>query len=346
MATIIITGGSGFFGGILKKRILDDGFTCVNVDVESDYESHERLISIKKNIVDDDVLDKLCEEYRPLAIMHIAALLTHAVKDQGELFRQNVEGTRKVAMAAAKHGVKTVVFTSSNALFGGTSTDQLITELDEPRPAEEYGRSKLESERILLSYSDQFNSVIFRCPNIMDAGRLGLLAILFAFIDEGRKVWVVGDGNIRHQCVYAGDVADACMKALSYDRSDVFNIGSENVSTFREMFEYVVRKANTGARVRQFPKRTAILAMRLSYALRISPLGQYQYRMLVEPFEFDISKIRAQLGWHPTLTNQEILYKSYEYYHGHRDEILSRKGVSAHRQVAKMGVIRVLKLFS
>ena len=346
MDTILLTGGSGFFGSILKQRILNDGYKCLNIDIEDDELTHPNLVSIKGNILDEHLLKSVCREHKPVAIMHVAALLTHAVKDQAFLYNNNVESTRRVAEAAAAEGVHKVIFASSNALFGGASKDRLIVEDDEPKPAEEYGQSKLDSETILLSYSDKFHSVVFRCPNIMDAGRLGLLAILFAFIDEGRKVWVVGDGNVRHQCVYAGDVASAFMMALNYDRTNIFNIGSDDVSTFKEMFEFVVSNSNTGARVRQFPKSIAILAMKLSYVLKISPLGQYQYRMLVEPFEFNTARIKKELGWSPTLTNKDILDKAYNYYHDNKIEILNRKNVSAHKQPAKMGVIRVLKFFS
>ena len=60
----------------------------------------------------------------------------------------------------------------------------------------------------------------------------------------------------------------------------------------------------------------------------------------------DASRARDVLGWEPTLTNGEMLLKSYRYYHRNRQEIAARKDVSAHRQATKMGVIRVLKFLS
>ncbi len=83
----------------------------------------------------------------------------------------------------------------------------------------------------------------------MDSGRLGLLSILFEFIDEGRKVWTVGGGANRYQFIYAQDLADACLKAATHPRSDLFNIGSDNVKTMAETYRYVIEQANTGARV-------------------------------------------------------------------------------------------------
>ncbi len=61
---------------------------------------------------------------------------------------------------------------------------------------------------------------------------------------------------------------------------------------------------------------------------------------------FDTSKIKRLLGWRPTLTNEQMLWRAYQYYSENRKDIESRKDVSAHRKGAKMGVIRILKWVS
>ncbi|MGI9252087.1 MAG: NAD-dependent epimerase/dehydratase family protein, partial [Pseudohongiellaceae bacterium] len=195
-------------------------------------------------------------------------------------------------------------------------------------------------------YASDFSTVIIRCPTIMDEGRLGLLAILFEFIDEGRKVWVVGGGDNVYQFIYAQDLIAACKLALDYHQSDIFNIGSDDVKPFRDVYNFVIEKAATGARVASLPKRPALLAMKLAYWLKLSPLGPYQYKMIAEDFVFDTSKIKRAPNWKPTYTNEEMLYKAYDYYHKHSADIRNRKDVSAHKQATEMGVIRVLKWFS
>jgi nucleoside-diphosphate-sugar epimerase len=221
-----------------------------------------------------------------------------------------------------------------------------VREDDPPRPAEIYGRSKREAEKILAEFSSSFRTIVIRTPTIMDSGRLGLLAILYEFIFEGRRVWVVGDGGNRYQFVYAGDLADACCRGFQSDISGTFNVGSDNVKTLREVYQFVIDRAKTGARVASLPKPLVLPAMKILYRLGLSPLGPYQYKMIAEDFEFDTSKIRSALGWRPTLTNEEMLWKAYEYYAAHRDEILRRRDVSAHKQAAKMGAIALLKRIS
>jgi dTDP-D-glucose 4,6-dehydratase len=68
--------------------------------------------------------------------------------------------------------------------------------------------------------------------------------------------------------------------------------------------------------------------------------------MIAEDFSFDTSRIKKELGWRPSLKNEEMLWLAYQYYAAHYDEINHRVGVSAHRQAAKMGIIRLLKWLS
>ena len=85
------------------------------------------------------------------------------------------------------------------------------------------------------------------------------------------------------------------------------------------------------------------LCMEICFKLGISPLGPYQYKMISANFVFDTTKIKEKLDFKPTLSNEEMLLKSYKYYHENRKEIESRSDVSAHNKNAKMGVIRLLK---
>lgn len=344
---ILLTGGAGFFGELLKKELLAKGYECVSIDLEKDTVKHPRLTSIQGDIRDMDTLEAIAQIHKFDAIFHVAAILAHAVKDKNFLWTSNVDGTRNIAELAHKHKIPKVVFTSSNCLWG-ESFERPVREDDPPKPVEIYGQSKWEGEKILLDkkYRNSFDAVIFRCPTIIDAGRLGLLAILFEFIDENRKVWVVGGGSNRYQFIYAADLISAFVKALDYKKTAVFNIGSDDVPTFREAYDYVIQKSGGKARVANFPRSIAIPLMQLAYALKLSPLGPYQYKMIAESFVFDTANIKKELKWKPTLTNQDMLYKAYKYYHDNIGDIKGRTDVSAHKQAAKMGVIRVLKWIS
>jgi UDP-glucose 4-epimerase len=345
MSACLITGGAGFFGSILKQRLLDRGQDCVSIDFEKDELIHPNLKSVQGDIRDRALMERLFAEYRFHTIYHCGAVLAHAMASRKYLWSCNVDGTQVVADMAEKFGAQQVVFISSNCLWA-QNFGRPVTEDDIPSPVEIYGLSKWEGERILQAKDGHFNSTIIRCPTIMDEGRLGLLSILFEFIHEGRKVWVVGGGHNVYQFIYAPDLASACIAGSDRRVRGVFNIGSDNVRPFRDVYQYVIDRAATGARLASLPRTTTLMAMRLAHWLRVSPLGPYQYRMIAEDFVFDTTRIKSCLDWQPTLTNEEMLWKSYKYYHDNRRAIAARKNVSAHRQAAKMGAIRLLKWVS
>lgn len=345
MAEILVTGGAGFFGGILKRRLLSEGHRCVSIDLQPDDDHHSSLTSIQGDIRDHAVVEQLFANHRIATVFHCAAILAHANHSENFLWSSNVEGTRVVADAARRHGSGRIVFTSSNCLWG-QSFSHPVGEDQPPDPVELYGRSKLEAERILSQYAGDLPVITVRCPTIIDSGRLGLLAILYEFIDENRTIWTVGGGANRYQFIYAQDLADACVRMLTYDRSNVFNIGSDDVKPMRDVYRYVIDHAGSRSRVSALPKTSAILGMKLAYHLGISPLGPYHYKMIAEDFLFDTTRIKQSLGWSPTLTNEQMLLKSYEYYHANRAALTCRQDVSDHRKPADMGIIRVLKWIS
>ena len=343
----LVTGGNGYFGRLLIPALLEQGFSCINIDQREEITLDPRVGFIKADVADPQALQAALKWGRPDVVFHLASQIDFAVKSQRSLFHNNVESTRAVANFAKTNRVAKVIFTSSNSVYLGNRLQRPITEADPPIPTDEYGASKVESEKILEACASYFDAVSIRCPNIMDAGRLGMLSILFDFIREGRKCWVLGDGKIRHQCIYAQDLIDACLKAVEHQGSNVFNIGSDNVPSIREMYQQVIDRAGTGARVASLPAWFALPAMKLAHRLGLSPLGEYQFRMLTLDFVFDTAKIKSELAWSPTLDNSQMLYTAYQYYLAHRQEILQSDNLSANRQaIKKLGIIRLLKIIS
>jgi UDP-glucose 4-epimerase len=345
MQTIFLSGGSGFFGGILKRTLLERGYKVVNFDLIADPDRHPNLVSIQGDLRDAKLVDETFATHGFVAAMHIAAMLAHGAHvDNDLIWTSNVDGTRNIADACRAHGVKKLVFTSTNCLWA-RNFGRPVREDDAPEPIEVYGRSKAAAE-LLLSEYPELNVVIIRCPTIIDEGRLGLLSILFEFIREGRKVWVVGRGDNHYQFIYAADLADACIRALDYNRSNLFHIGSDNVTSLRQVYEGVIAKAGTKSRVASLPEAPTLAAMKLAHVLKISPLGPYHYKMIAEDFMFDTTRIKRELNWQPSLSNEQMLARAYDYYFRNKADIDTRTDVSAHNKSAEMGVIRLLKWIS
>lgn len=110
MKTVLITGGAGFLGELLKKHLLEREFNCVSIDLEKDYFFHPNLISIQGDIRDNILLENIFNKHNFDAIFHCAAILAHAVKDNSFLWSSNVDGTRNIAEFAKKYCIKKVIW--------------------------------------------------------------------------------------------------------------------------------------------------------------------------------------------------------------------------------------------
>lgn len=345
MPVALVTGGSGFLGSLLVAKLLEDGWTCTNIDLQPSELSHPRLLSIQGDIRNDTDMRMCFASSKPDVVFHCAAILAHGSSDDSFLWTSNVDGTRSLVEHARANKVGKLVFTSSNCLWGDP-LHRPVREDDEPRPAELYGRSKWEGEKILERAREFMDVTVFRCPTIIDAGRLGLLTILFEFIAENRRVWVVGSGDNRYQFIYAPDLIDGMLRGAAMSGSGLFGIGSDRVMTLREIYSHVIRESGSSSEVASLPRGLSLLGMKAAYRFGVSPLGPYHYKMIAEDFEFDTSLIKSRLRWAPTFTNEQMLLRAYQYWKAHRAEIASRRAASAHRQPAKMGVIRALKWVS
>ncbi len=348
MATYLVTGASGFFGGILKRRLLREGHAVVNIDLQRDEDAGlPQLTSIQGDLRDSALVEKAFSEHQFDAVFHCAAQLAHGSRlDEHLLWTSNVDATVLLAETARAHGVKPFVFVSTNCLWASNLGHPVQEDVDIPAPIEIYGRSKLEAEQRLQAFANDLNVVTLRVPTIMDEGRLGLLTILYEFIDDDKTVWVVGDGGNQYQFIYADDLATACIQAAAHGRSSLFHLGSDHVKSMRAVYESVIREGGSRSRVRSLPKAPTIAAMMAAHKLRISPLGPYHYKMIAESFVFDTARAKRELGWQPTLTNEQMLLRAYGHYRDHRAEIHGRTEASAHRKPAGMGVIRLLKWLS
>lgn len=347
MDKVLITGGAGFFGSLLKEYLLRQGYQCVIYDLLEDRSNLPNLIGVIGDVTNPRDLHRCISEYGPFAcVYHLAAQLAHEVTSKQVLWESNVDGTKNVAEACLKYNIPKIVYTSSNCIWG-EPLGHPVREDDAPNPKEIYGKSKWEGEKILLKFKDDLNFTIIRCPTIISAGRLGLLAILYEFIDEDRNIYVIGSGDNVYQFIYSNDLSEACYLSSKEKKSEVYNIGSDNVKSLREIYQFIIDKSGSKSKIRSLPKSPAIMALKIAHALRISPLGPYHYRMIAEDFIFDTNKIKSSLGWSPTKTNEEMLFEAYKYYKEHKNDISNpTANTSPHQHKAEMGIIKIIKYFS
>jgi nucleoside-diphosphate-sugar epimerase len=337
--TVLVTGGSGYFGTVLVDRLVSEGSRVRIFDVNVPASRPGPVELVRGDVRDRDALRDACVGVD--VILHNVAQVPLA-RDRA-LFRSvNVVGTANVLLAARAAGVAKVVHTSSSAVFGIPEANP-VTEETRCRPLEAYGRAKLEAEVLCREAADSgLDVTIIRPRTILGHGRLGIMAVLFEFVAEGAPVFVLGGGANRYQFVHAADLADACLRSARREKPAVYNVGAADFGTMRDTLEALVDHAGTGSRVRSLPARPARAAMHALSAAGMAPFVPYHWLLYGESLWFDITRARTELQWEPRHSNAAMVVESYEWFLAHRRE-LTAAGGSHHQSPVRLGLLRLLK---
>ena len=309
----LVTGGAGFFGTHLIRRLLEAGITVRALDLlplpDPDFSPHVEVI-------EGDVRDPTAVG-RAVAgvdlIYHAAALVP--ITRAGRMFRAvNVEGTRQVLEAARRAGVGHVVHISSSAVYG--IPKRVPVDEDAPyNPLGAYERSKVEAERLCEAYRARGLTVtILRPSTIVGPGRLGILEVLFEWIHRGRPVYILGSGSNSYQLVSTRDFAEVCLLVGARGTGDDFNIGAADFGTLREDLEALIRHAGTASHVVSVPPIFVRYGLQILDWLRLSPFVQWHYRTIDRNFYVDTAKARRVLSWKPKDSNVAILCQAYDWF--------------------------------
>lgn len=341
---VLITGGSGYFGCLLRDRLVERGdrvriFDLIDADdraaaVEYVKGDIRDLTAVRAALQDIDVV------YHNVAQVPVA-------KDRRLFWSVNLGGTENLLAATSETGVRKIVHTSSSAVFGVPPRNPVDESID-PQPAEAYGEAKLAAEKAVMRFveSHGLDVTIIRPRTILGHGRLGIFQILFDWVEEGRNVPVLGKGDNIYQFVHADDLADACIKAADRPGFSIYHIGAEEFGTMRETLEALCAHAGTGSRVYSVPMALAVAGMRLTSLLGLSPLGPYHSLMYGRSLYFDTSRAREELGWRARASNARMICESYDWYLQHKNEVTGRSGRSHHRSAMRQGVLAWIKKLS
>ena len=343
MIKALVTGGAGYFGELLTRRLLERGYSVRIFDVNRLSDNYPNADAVQADIRDANAVMRACGGID--VVFHNVAQVPLA-KDKRLFWSVNRDGTKNLLEACAHQAVKKMIYTSSSAVYGIPNANP-VTEETAPAPTEEYGRAKLAGETLCWEYARKDLDVsIIRPRTIMGYGRLGIFQILFEWIHQGKNIPVLNGGKNIYQFVHAADLAEACIQASTLRGPDAFNCGTDRFGTMREVLEHLCRHAGTGSKVKSLPMWPMMAAMNLSSALGISPLGSYHASMYGRSIYFDISKAHTQLGWVPRYSNNEMFVESYEWYLSHRGAVLAAKETtSRHRSAVEQGVLKLLHWF-
>jgi nucleoside-diphosphate-sugar epimerase len=317
-----ITGGAGFLGLHLARRLLADGRAVRTLDLAplDDAELERDVEELRGDVRDRDAVGRLVEGAE--VVVHAAAALPIRGSRAG-IFAVNVGGTERVLDAAAAAGVRRVVFISSTAVYG-VPEKHPIEEDDPLVGVGHYGASKIEAERICRDFGRRgLETVVVRPKTFVGPERLGVFEILFDWIREGRRIYVLGDGSNRYQLLAVDDLVDAVVRAAEAAGApgEAVNVGAREFGTVRSDHQALIDHAGSSSRITPVPARPAEVALRALELLRVSPLAEWHYRTAHRDSFVDVSKAERLLGWSPRLSNEQALIETYDWYLANRGRV-------------------------
>jgi nucleoside-diphosphate-sugar epimerase len=342
---VAISGGAGFLGLHLARRLLREGVQVRSLDLAP---------------LDDPQLEAAVEEIRadvrePAAARRLVAgadVLVHAaaalpIQASADAIRSvNVEGTATVLAAALEAGVQRAVFVSSTAVYGVPERHP-IRENDPLVGVGAYGESKIEAEDVCHAFHARgLPTVIVRPKTFVGPERLGVFEILFDWVREGRRIYLLGDGANRYQLLAVEDLVDSIVRAFDAPAApgEAVNVGAAEFGTVAEDLGALIAHAGSASRLAPVPVRPAELALRALELLRVSPLAEWHYKTAHKDSFVSTEKAERLLGWAPRLSNAQTLIETYRWYLENR----GRVGLAGttHRVRWDQGALGLLKRLS
>jgi len=301
MYNILITGGAGFIGTALARKLDSLGYSVTIIDLENKFKDiHKNFKHYVLDIREFKSFD-LLKDKKFDYIFHLAAQTSSAISQENpELdVDTNVKGTLNVCNYARVCGAKKIIFSSSMATYG--DIEGKIKEIDIQKPVSNYGVSKVAGE-FYINMFKQFGieNTIFRLFNVYGPGqdmlnlKQGMASIYMSQSIMTNEIKVTGSFDRYRDFIYIDDVVNALILALDEKtNSEVYNVGSGVKTTVKELINLIIDindKSNESFKVVNIGKHEG------------DQFGSVS----------DNSKLK-KLGWKPTVDLKEGLINMYQY---------------------------------
>lgn len=244
---VLITGGAGFIGSHILAQL--QGRRDMDVVVFDNLSSGSKehvpagMELVEGDVCDEAAVDALFADHHFDAVIHLAAqtMVPTSVEQPVLDCRINLEGVLHVLEACRIHGTRHILFSSSAAVYG----DNLHIPLKETErlvPTSPYGITKMTTEHYLRVYHELYgmDATIFRFANVYgerqgEKGEGGVVSIFCKLLSQRQGITVFGDGNQTRDFVYAGDIAQAIIRALPLKGYHTMNVSTGQETSINDL---------------------------------------------------------------------------------------------------------------
>jgi len=323
---ILVTGGAGFIGSAVVRLAVSRGHQVVNLDALTYAACLENVASVaddpnywfeQVDIRDRAALDRVFEQHKPDVVMHLAAEshVDRSIDGPADFIETNITGTFNMLEAARKFWTdqgKPDGFRfhhiSTDEVFGSLPNDPSIqfTEDTSYDPRSPYSSSKAASDHLVRAWHETYGLpvVLTNCSNNYGPFHFPekLIPVVILNALAGKDLPIYGDGSNIRDWLYVEDHADALLLVVAKGQSGrSYNIGGENERTNLELVKTLCQILD-----QKRPKPQGSYGDQITF---VTDRPGHDARYAIDP-----TRIREELGWRPSVTVEEGLEKTVQWY--------------------------------
>ena len=321
---LLVTGGAGFIGSAVVRQAVRAGHDVINLDALTYAACLENVAPvanvpgytfIEADIRDRAALDQAFADHKPDAVMHLAAEshVDRSIDGPGTFVETNVMGTFQLLEAARKYCIeagKPEAFRfhhiSTDEVFGSLGPTGQFTEETPYDPRSPYSASKAASDHLVRAWHETYGLpvVLTNCSNNYGPYHFPekLIPVVILNALAGKPLPIYGDGSNVRDWLYVEDHADALLLVVqkgAVGRS--YNIGGENERTNLELVKTLCAILDE-----KRPRTSGSYADQITF---VTDRPGHDARYAIDP-----ARMREELGWRPSVTVEEGLKRTVEWY--------------------------------
>ncbi len=308
MKTVILTGGAGFIGSVVARKLLAKNYRVICIDNFTDdlydpklkennisaFVDDKNFVLYRTDICNLEELKNIFEKEKPEFVVHLAAKANtrKAVGEPRSYIDVNIVGTLNILELSKDYKIENIIIASSSSVYGNSVQMPLTETEPADRALSPYGMTKRADEILAYTYHHNFGMNI-TCLRYFNAygenNRPDLVPYIWGnLILDGEEIEISGDGSRSRDYTYIGDIANGTIRAMEKPLGfEVINLGNNRPVSLNELVQVFEKVTNQKAKVKSRPSNKAS----------------------VESTCADISKAKKLLGWEPTTPIEEGIEK-------------------------------------